>query len=182
LECKGFDYIVYERDESEHFNPGGGSLDIHEEDGQRALREAGLFGDFQKHARWEDDVFQVYDMLGKKWAQLGGETTPGQNSGGRPEIDRLALRKILLNSIPKHKICWNSSLKRVTSGEDGAPVLEFTDGRIATGFSLIVGADGAWSKVRPLVSLTMNRVIRKNRLLTVYRLLKLNPSIRISFI
>jgi 2-polyprenyl-6-methoxyphenol hydroxylase-like FAD-dependent oxidoreductase len=148
LECKGIDYVVFERDEFTQVSErAGGSLDIHQETGQRALREAGLFDEFSKQARNEDQVFTIYDKHGKRWAQHGDGS-----DAGRPEIDRLQLRQILLNSIPKEKIRWGASLKTVASGKNGAPVLTFTDGSTASGFDLVVGADGAWSKVRPAVS------------------------------
>lgn len=151
LECKGIDYIVYEQEESDAPNRRGGTLDIHVEDGQKALREADLWDEFKKYARWEDDVFTLLDSQSKQWLRFGDESGGG-NDGGRPEIDRLALRKILLNSIPGDKVQWGFSLKAVSHGEDEKPVLQFASGSTASGFDLVVGTDGAWSKVRPSVS------------------------------
>ncbi len=63
----------------------------------------------------------------------------------RPEIDRQRLKEILLESVPEECVRWGRHLREVT--EDG--MLRF-DGReeIEGPFDLIVGADGAWSKVR----------------------------------
>lgn len=151
LECKGIDYIVYEQDASDAPSRTGGTLDIHEQDGQRVLREAKLWDEFKKYARWEDDVFTLLDNQSKQWLRLG-EERDGGSEGGRPEIDRMALRQILLNSIPKDKVQWGFSLKSVTRGKNDKPVLEFANGLTAFGFDLVVGTDGAWSKLRPSVS------------------------------
>ena len=59
LECKGIDYVVYERDESEQSTGTDPSLNIRPEIGQRALREGELFDAFQKYARYEDTVFTL---------------------------------------------------------------------------------------------------------------------------
>ncbi|KAK0757511.1 hypothetical protein N5P37_010238 [Trichoderma harzianum] len=147
LECRGVDYVVYERDESEVSNRRGGSLDIHAGTGQLALKEAGLFDEFKKHARYEDTSFTI--------ANQQGERVFRKNAGqGRdaPEIDRILLRQILLDSIPKEKVRWNHVLKSVTLEQDGHHILQFTNGSSASGFKLVVGADGAWSKVRPSIT------------------------------
>jgi len=144
LECKGIDYVVYERDESESSAHTGGSLDLHVETGQRAIREAGLFEEFKKYARWDDGIMSFCDKEGKKLLELGQERD-------LPEIDRRELRRLLLDSIPKEKIQWGHVLKSATLGENGSPVLEFTNSFKASGFKLVVGTDGAWSKVRSLV-------------------------------
>lgn len=144
LQCKGIDYVVYERDESENSNCVGGSLDVHPETGQRALQEGGLFDEFKRHARYEDTVFAIADRLGKRLVELG----QGRDA---PEIDRSELRQILLDAIPKDKIKWGYALTSVTVGEDNRPVLQFANGLVLSGFKLVVGADGAWSKVRSMV-------------------------------
>ena len=144
LECKGIDYVVYERDESESSNRAGGSLDIHSETGQHALRDGGLLDEFKRFARYDDTTFTVADKLGKGVFQLG----QGRDA---PEIDRSELRQILLDAIPKDKIKWGHALTSVTVSEDNRPVLQFANGAVLSGFKLVVGADGAWSKVRPMV-------------------------------
>jgi 2-polyprenyl-6-methoxyphenol hydroxylase-like FAD-dependent oxidoreductase len=144
LECKGIDYVVYERDESDNTNRAGGSLDIHGETGQQALKEGGLLDEFKKYARYDDTVFTVADKHGKQHIHMGQDRDA-------PEIDRSELRQILLHSIPKDKIKWGHALRSATMGDNGKPVLHFGNGTVASGFKLIVGADGAWSKVRPLV-------------------------------
>ncbi|KAH8668564.1 hypothetical protein BX600DRAFT_435095 [Xylariales sp. PMI_506] len=145
LECKGIDYVIYERDESESVFRTGGSLDLHLETGQRALKECGLFEEFKKYARWEDGIMIFSDMNGKPLIELGQERD-------LPEIDRGDLRGLLLESIPKAKIRWGHALKSAILGDDGSPIFEFVNGLKVSGFKLIVGADGVWSRVRSLVT------------------------------
>lgn len=70
----------------------------------------------------------------------------------RPEIDRRDLRLLLLESVPKDKIRWGAKVEHVQKQEDGMMSICFTDGNTESGFRLVVGADGAWSKARSLVS------------------------------
>lgn len=68
---------------------------------------------------------------------------------GRPEIDRERLKEILLESVPKGDVRWGWHLREVVEGG----MLRF-DGReeMEGPFDLVVGADGAWSKVRGWLS------------------------------
>ncbi|MDB6079606.1 MAG: nah, partial [Akkermansiaceae bacterium] len=69
----------------------------------------------------------------------------------RPEVDRTELRRVLLESVPPEMIRWNHKLKAIWQQDGGAWELVFENGERGV-FDLVVGADGAWSKVRPLVS------------------------------
>jgi 2-polyprenyl-6-methoxyphenol hydroxylase-like FAD-dependent oxidoreductase len=62
--------------------------------------------------------------------------------GERPEIDRVKLREILLDSLPEGTVKWGHRLQKI----EGSTLI-FTDGTSAS-FDLVVGADGAFSKVR----------------------------------
>lgn len=65
--------------------------------------------------------------------------------GERPEIDRQRLKEVFLGGVPEVCVKWGRKLREVT--EDG--MLRF-EGRemMEEPFDLVVGADGAWSKVR----------------------------------
>ncbi|KAB8343079.1 hypothetical protein FH972_022673 [Carpinus fangiana] len=132
---------VYELDKHALERPQGGSLDLHERTGQEALRRAGLFDAFLQRARYDGEDLVVADRHGTRHIEMLGEDT------GRPEIDRTVLREILLASLPAGQIQWGKKLARAEVG-----TLHFADGTSESGFDLIVGADGAWSKVRPLVT------------------------------
>lgn len=146
LEQNGLEYVVYERSQRD-VSPRGGCLDLHPGSGQRAMREAGVFAEFQKHSRTgEATVHFLYNHQGEKVFEFG----KGRDA---PEIDRWAIRKVLLTGIPQQRIVWDRGVDKAERGENGQVVLAFNDGTVATGFKLVVGADGNYSKIRHLVSL-----------------------------
>lgn len=150
LEVANIDYIVFERDVTPASGGGsGGTLDIHTGSGQLALQEAGLFDQFQKLARFDGST-RIADYQGKILADLGAD---GNND--RPEIDRKDLRALLLNVIPAKRIQWGRRVEKVAKQKDGSISIHFTDGSFEKGFKLVVGADGAWSKVRSLVNIPL---------------------------
>ena len=76
---------------------------------------------------------------------------PDDGTRGRPEVLRGDLRRILLDSLPDGRSGGDASSPRVRPLGDGRHELTFADGSTVT-TDLLVGADGAWSKVRPLLS------------------------------
>ncbi|KAL5357673.1 hypothetical protein BJX96DRAFT_182140 [Aspergillus floccosus] len=156
LELASLDYVVFERDPSPEYTPRfqGGTLDLTAEGGQAALRRAGLTTEFEKLARRNATILTIQDAHGNNRITVGGA------DNDRPEIDRRQLRRLLLDSVPPHRIRWGKALQRAElepSRKDTATaqdwVLQFADGTSESGFRLIVGADGAWSKLRPLITL-----------------------------
>ncbi|KAH7172890.1 hypothetical protein DER46DRAFT_551423 [Fusarium sp. MPI-SDFR-AT-0072] len=146
LEINNIDYMVYERDESPEpkFINQGGTLDIHASSGQAALKEARLFDEFKSIARWDASRVLMQNPSGTVTAVFGDERDA-------PEIDRLQLRKLLLDSIPTDKIRWGHRVKSIERGDTASEhVISFANCTSASGFRAIVGADGAWSKVRSL--------------------------------
>jgi 2-polyprenyl-6-methoxyphenol hydroxylase-like FAD-dependent oxidoreductase len=141
LHVQGLDAVVYEREPSRGARGQGGMLDIHS--GQRALREAGLFDEFHAIARPEGQDMRLLEPDGTLLLQ---EDTPDDAPPARPEVDRAALRALLLDSLPGHVVRWGHAFR---SAGDG--VLHFADGSTAT-YDLLVGADGAESRVRGLLT------------------------------
>src|SRR5277367_3074309 len=126
----------------------GGTLDLHGDTGLAALQAAGLLGEFEKYARYDGEALVIADKNATRVIGKGGGTKEKTNDMSRPEIDRERLKEILLASVPKELVRWGWKLRSVS--EDGT--LEF-DGQERQGpFDLIVGADGAWSKVRPMLT------------------------------
>jgi 2-polyprenyl-6-methoxyphenol hydroxylase-like FAD-dependent oxidoreductase len=88
-------------------------------------------------------------------ADMHGNVKLRQDNDGdtdRPEIDRRDLRLMLLGAVPKEKIQWGRKIKEVQKQDDGKMAVRFTNGSTESGIRLVVGADGAWSKCRRLVS------------------------------
>ena len=61
------------------------------------------------------------------------------------------LRAILLKSITKDTVQWGRSIKSVSLSDNQQHTLTFNDDSKET-YDLIVGADGAWSVIRPLLT------------------------------
>ncbi|MFC0107330.1 FAD-dependent oxidoreductase [Kibdelosporangium aridum] len=141
LHVNGIDAVVYEREPSRDARGQGGMLDIHS--GQRALREAGLIDEFYAIARGEGQDMRLLQPDGTLLLQ---HDTPDDAPLARPEVDRADLRNLLLDSIPEDVVRWGHAFESAADG-----VLHFADGSSAT-YDLLVGADGAQSRVRPLLT------------------------------
>jgi 2-polyprenyl-6-methoxyphenol hydroxylase-like FAD-dependent oxidoreductase len=140
----GIEVAVYDLESSPSARYQGDVLDMHEDAGQLALRKIGLYEAFRKNIIASGDEWRLLDKTGATRLQDSG-------NGVRPEIDRGALRAMLLQGLPAELIHWGRKLTKVTRAEKGGFEVTFADGTGLT-TSLLVGADGAWSKVRPLVS------------------------------
>jgi 2-polyprenyl-6-methoxyphenol hydroxylase-like FAD-dependent oxidoreductase len=146
LHINGLHATVFEREEFSTVRPQGGSLDMHRDSGQLAIDCAGLTKEFNSIARYEDQEVRVYD----KHAELLFLDT-NVSGKDRPEIDRGQLRQVLLNSLPTGVVRWNHELSEAKQLANDAVELTFRNGA-SKKFDLVVGADGAWSRIRPLVS------------------------------
>ncbi|MEU9738940.1 FAD-dependent monooxygenase [Micromonospora chersina] len=148
LHRHGIEAVVYEREASRSARSQGGSLDLHPESGQRALTDAGLAGRFRSEARPEGEEHRILDPSGRT---LVHHTPPPGSFSGRPEIDRRALRDLLLDSLPADAVAWRHRLVAVTPRPGGGFGLTFDGGHRAD-CDVLVGADGARSAVRPLLT------------------------------
>jgi 2-polyprenyl-6-methoxyphenol hydroxylase-like FAD-dependent oxidoreductase len=146
LHVHGIRATVYEAEASASSRAQGGMLDIHEQNGQLALKAAALFEKFLAIIHPGGQQTRALDKYG---TVLLNE--PDDGTGGRPEVPRGELRRILLESLPAGTVRWGYKLTAVSPLERGQYGLTFADdSTVMTG--RLVGADGAWSKVRPLLS------------------------------
>jgi len=142
LQLRGLSAVVFERDAHAGERPQGGSLDLHGQTGQRAMRVAGLEAELTAAARPEDQGDRLYDVNG---TLLFDRNEPADD---RPEIDRTILRRILLDSLTPGTVRWGRHVVQITPVDDGYAVIG--DGW-REHFDVVVGADGAWSRVRALL-------------------------------
>ncbi|CAG7920284.1 unnamed protein product [Penicillium olsonii] len=145
LDNPGVDVIVFESDQSPSVRRQGGSLDLHPTTGIAALKEAGLYEEFLKRVRFDGEALIICDKNLIPYVNL--PRAEENTSRGRPEIDRSSLREMLLHSVPPGMIRWGWRLCSI----DFQHRLVFDQGT-ESGFDLVVGADGAWSKTRQLLS------------------------------
>lgn len=146
LHVHGIAATVYETEASANARAQGGLLDIHEENGQLALQAAELFDQFREIIHAGGQATRVLDKDGNVLFDQ-----PDDGTAGRPEVPRADLRRILLDSLPADTVRWGRKLTAASPLGGGRHVLTFDDGSTVT-TDLLVGADGAWSRVRPLVS------------------------------
>ncbi|OTB18644.1 hypothetical protein K445DRAFT_314523 [Daldinia sp. EC12] len=171
LHHNGIKSKIFERETSATVRAQGGTLDIHAETGQRALAAAGLLPAFRKISRPEGEATRVVKKDGtvlldeneqpqqqqQQLDQVNGEEE--EEGRGRPEVDRRDLKDLLIAALPEDIIRWGkgiSSVKPVPGTQQWK--LEFIGGDssvedLESGpYDLVLGADGAWSRVRPLLT------------------------------
>jgi 2-polyprenyl-6-methoxyphenol hydroxylase-like FAD-dependent oxidoreductase len=146
LHVHGVPATIYEGEPSAGSRTQGGQLDIHEEDGQVALEAAGLTAEFRAIIHQGGEAYRILDKHGAVLLDA-----PDDGGGARPEVLRGELRRILLDSLPDGTVRWGHEAAAVRPLGGGRHELTFTNGSAVT-TRLLVGADGAWSKVRRLVS------------------------------
>ncbi|MCD2195801.1 FAD-dependent monooxygenase [Actinomycetospora endophytica] len=146
LHVHGIRATVYEAEPSPTARAQGGMLDIHADNGQPALEAAGLTEQFRALILEGREATRVLDPAGAVLLDV-----PDDGNGGRPEVQRAELRHLLLDSLPEGTVRWGHKVSSVRSLGGGRHEVAFTDGTSVTA-DLLVGADGAWSRVRPLLS------------------------------
>jgi 2-polyprenyl-6-methoxyphenol hydroxylase-like FAD-dependent oxidoreductase len=147
LQKHGIAVTVYDRDADQQARNQGGSLDLHEHDGQVALQAAGLLEKFFTLARFEGQEMRQLATSG----DILDHHTPEAHETSAPEIDRGQLRQMLFDSLEPGTVQWGRILESVTGPDAGPRILTFRDGETVEA-DLVIGADGGRSRVRKAIS------------------------------
>ncbi|WP_369200534.1 FAD-dependent oxidoreductase [Streptomyces sp. PU-14G] len=146
LHVHGIPAAVYEAESSPTARPQGGMLDIHDHNGQAALKAADLLDEFRGIVL---EGRQAIRLLDRNGTVLFDKADDG--AGKSPEVQRGELRQILLDALPAGTVRWGHQATGVRTLAEGRHQVTFADGtHVVT--DLLVGADGAWSRVRALLS------------------------------
>ncbi|MER0479030.1 NAD(P)/FAD-dependent oxidoreductase [Streptomyces sp. Edi2] len=146
LHVHGIPFTLYEAESSPTARAQGGMLDIHGHNGQLALQAAGLMDEFRGIVL---EGRQAIRLLGRDGTVLFDRADDG--TGQSPEVQRGELRQLLLDALPDGTIRWGHKATGIRALTGGRHEVTFANGT-TTVTSLLVGADGAWSRVRPLLS------------------------------
>ena len=139
---------IFESEPAANVRNQGGTLDLHDESGLLALKEAGLYEDFLKLARFDGDGLAVCDKNLLCYLNLKATKEGSWFSQGKPEVDRALLRQLLYDCLPKETIRWGCRLRSV---DPDTLDLRFDHG-IERDYDLLIGAEGGWSKTRLLLT------------------------------
>ncbi|MFF3941764.1 FAD-dependent oxidoreductase [Streptomyces phaeofaciens] len=146
LHTHGIRATVFDLEAGPQVRTQGGMLDIHEDSGQAALRAAGLYEPFRALVHPGGEAMRLLD----RDAVVALEQRD-DGDGDRPEVDRGQLRDLLLGALPDGTVRWAAKAVGARALDGGRHEVTFADGTTVT-TDLLVGADGAWSRIRPLLS------------------------------
>jgi 2-polyprenyl-6-methoxyphenol hydroxylase-like FAD-dependent oxidoreductase len=152
LQQNGAMVKVYERDFSREVRAQGATLDLHYDSGLLALEKAGLMDTFKTKYRPDADRLRILDKSATIF--LDDHTEKYEKGFGdeyfRPEIDRGPLRDMLLDALLPATVVWDSHMISIAAESEGWQ-LTFENGETAFA-DIIIGADGAKSRIRPMVT------------------------------
>ena len=132
--------------ETELSKPSG-MLDLHDESGQAAIKACGLWDEFLTLTGECAEAQRVADKDGNILYADEGELSE------RPEISRHSLTKLLLKHLPAESIQWGHKLLTASRSKSDNKAIDLDFGLNGTkSFDLVVGADGAWSRVRKMLT------------------------------
>ena len=152
LELKGANLKVYERDLDKNARVQGSPLDLHDESGLAALRKANLLDAFKANFMPGADKKLIMNEQAEVFFSDHDKKIEEdfENPHFRPEIDRGALRKILLESLQPTTVVWNSHFISMEKQNEGW-LLHFKNSPSVYA-DLVIASDGANSKIRPYIT------------------------------
>lgn len=148
LQLKGAHVKVYERDFNQEARVQGAIVDLHFESGLKVMEAAGLMDAFKANYMPGADRFRLVDKdMNIRLDEHSQESEPDfGDEHFRPEIDRGALRNVLIDALLPDTVVWDSQFVRMKEVKDKWE-LHFKNGTSATA-DIVIGSDGYRSKIR----------------------------------
>jgi 2-polyprenyl-6-methoxyphenol hydroxylase-like FAD-dependent oxidoreductase len=152
LELQNANVKVYERDINKNARVQGSTLDLHEQSGLAAIRKADLINEFKNNFLPGADKTLILDENAEIFFSDHDINLKEDfdNEHFRPEIDRGALRKILLESLQSETVVWDSHFITMEKQNEGW-LLHFKNAPSVYA-DIVIGSDGANSKIRPYIT------------------------------
>ncbi|KAF2326442.1 FAD-dependent oxidoreductase [Flavobacterium ginsenosidimutans] len=163
LQLQNVNVKVYERDLNSEVRVQGSPLDLHEDSGLKAMKQANLLTEFYENirptaskARIVNQNFELkfdeHNIQKTAFEEISNNHTNSLEniSKPRPEIDRSELRAILLESLLPETVVWNSQFLSMEKENQGWRL--YFKNRKTIYADLVIAADGANSKVRSYLS------------------------------
>lgn len=155
LHQRNIPFTIYElrpRPTEQELAEPSGMLDLHDESGLAAMRACGLYEQFLPLTGDCEESMIIADKHGNiLHSDQGG-------AADRPEISRHNIMKLFLSKIPDKSIKYDTKLLSAERDSTTGQVTLRLSSTSAAGttvsetYDLVIGADGAWSKVRPILS------------------------------
>src|SRR6185312_2392195 len=145
LQQNDIDVAVYEREKDPQARIWGGTLELQKSSGQEAMKKAGLLQTYYDLA-----LPMGINFADEKGNILSTRKPTAENQFDNPEINRNALRKMLLDSLKSETVFWDSKLIALEE-LNGKWVLDFENKPGVTADFVII-ANGGMSKARKFVS------------------------------
>jgi len=152
LQLKGADVKVYERDYNKETRVQGAIVDLHFDSGLKVMKAAGLMDAFKANYMPGADKYRMVDRDARICVdeESQGAQDDFDNEHFRPEIDRGALRNVLIDALLPGTVVWDSQFVNMVQLNNRWE-LQFKNGTSATA-DVVIGADGHRSNIRPYVT------------------------------
>ncbi|UOE46828.1 FAD-dependent monooxygenase [Mucilaginibacter sp. SMC90] len=152
LQLKGASVKVYERDFDQTARVQGAIVDLHFDSGLKVMEAAGLMDTFKANYMQGADKYRMVDKDANICLDESSQGAADDfgNENFRPEIDRGALRDLLIDALLPGTVVWDSQfaeMKQINNSWE----LQFKNGTTATA-DIVIGADGHRSNIRTYVT------------------------------
>ncbi|WVR09809.1 hypothetical protein IAU60_006885 [Kwoniella sp. DSM 27419] len=151
LSLRGFNPVLYDLREkpaqSDRYQPAG-MLDLHADTGLAAIKACGLEAEFQTRLGDCSEAVRIFNTQAQPLYN-------SEDESGRPEISRTSLVDLLLHGQTT-PVQWSTKILGITPPNREPDPSSKISLQLAQGMEesadLVVGADGAWSRVRRLLT------------------------------